>query len=132
VILGPLGSERTFRGAMFQIMGRAVPDELHDMWLSLSAGGGRWVQHSLLRYIDDRREFAERWREALEGYTGPTLFIWGPADPISGAHVLERLRERIPHAQFAELDEDPATGHYPQLENPAAVSLALIGFLISN
>jgi pimeloyl-ACP methyl ester carboxylesterase len=128
-VIGPLASERAFRAAMGQILGRPVSEEtLHEMWLALSAGGGRWVQHRLLRYIDDRRVFAARWQAALEGYRGPTMFVWGPADPISGAHVLERLRERVPNARFAVLDEEPRTGHYPQLENPDAVSAALLGF----
>jgi pimeloyl-ACP methyl ester carboxylesterase len=132
-VLAPLGSERTFRIAMGQILGRPVQDEtLHDMWLAMSGGGGRWVQHRLLRYIDERREFAARWQQALEAYPGPMLFVWGPADPISGAHVLPRLRERIPNAQFVVLDEDPPTGHYPQLENPAAVEQALLPFLAAS
>jgi pimeloyl-ACP methyl ester carboxylesterase len=57
------------------------------------------------------------------------LFVWGPADPVSGAHVLPRLRERLPDARFVVLDEEPATGHYPQVENPEAVAAALSEFL---
>jgi pimeloyl-ACP methyl ester carboxylesterase len=120
------------RGCLAKI-GLPVPtlgeETLHDMWLALSAGGGRWVQHRLLEYIDDRKVYAARWEAALESYPGPTLFIWGPADPVSGAPVLQRLRARIPDAQFVVLDEPPVTGHYPQLENPEAVSHALVEFL---
>jgi pimeloyl-ACP methyl ester carboxylesterase len=57
------------------------------------------------------------------------LFVWGPADPVSGAHVLPRVRERLPNARIVVLDEDPATGHYPQVENPVAVAAALTTFL---
>jgi pimeloyl-ACP methyl ester carboxylesterase len=129
-VLGPLSTERTFRMSMGKILGRPVGEEtLHDMWLALSAGGGRWVQHRLLEYIDDRKVYAARWEAALESYPGPTLFIWGPADPVSGAPVLQRLRARLPDAQFVVLDEPPVTGHYPQLENPEAVSHALVKFL---
>ncbi len=129
-LIAPLGSERTFRKAMGQILGRPVSDEtLHEMWLSYSSGGGKGVQHRLLRYIDERREFATKWVGALEGYSGRSQFIWGPADPISGAHVLERLRERIPRADYVVLDQTPATGHYPALENPDAVAQALVRFL---
>jgi pimeloyl-ACP methyl ester carboxylesterase len=129
-VLGPLSTERTFRMSMGKILGRPVGEEtLHDMWLALSAGGGRWVQHRLLEYIADRKVHAARWEAALESYPGPTLFIWGPADPVSGAPLLERLRARIPDAQFVVLDEPPITGHYPQLENPEAVSDALMKFL---
>lgn len=115
---------------MGKILGRPVGEEtLHDMWLALSGGGGRWVQHRLLDYIDDRTLYAARWEAALEGYPGPTLFIWGPADPVSGAPLLERLRTRIPDTEFVVLHQPPVTGHYPQLENPEAVSDALVKFL---
>ena len=129
-VLGPLSTERTFRMSMSKVLGRPVGERtLHDMWLALSAGGGRWVQHRLLKYIDDRKVHAQRWEAALESHPGPNLFIWGPADPVSGLPVLERLRTRMPEAQFVVLDQPPATGHYPQLENPAAVSDALVRFL---
>jgi pimeloyl-ACP methyl ester carboxylesterase len=130
VVLGRLTTERTFRAVIRSIMGRPVSDDvLHQMWLSIEHGGGARVQHALLAYIDERREHADRWRTALESYAGPTQAIWGPADPISGGHVLPRLRERIPHAELVVLDEAPATGHFPQVENPEAVGAALVAFL---
>jgi pimeloyl-ACP methyl ester carboxylesterase len=129
-LLGPLGSEATFAAALGQIVGRPWPAALtHELWLATRAGGGRWVQHRLLSYIDDRRRHAQRWRAALEGYPGPTLCLWGPADPISGAHVLNRLRERLQNAAFCALEGPPAVGHYPQLEAPEAVSATLVDFL---
>jgi pimeloyl-ACP methyl ester carboxylesterase len=128
--LARLATERTFRSAMLQIMGRPPGDPvLHEMWLSVTRGGGRRIQPALLRYIDDRREFGSAWERALEGYEGPTLCIWGPADPVSGAHVLPRLRERLPQAQIIVLDATPPVGHYPQVEGPDEVASALVAFL---
>jgi pimeloyl-ACP methyl ester carboxylesterase len=134
--VGPLlalaATERTFKATMRKILGRPVSDDvLHEMWASTSKSNGRRVQHALLKYIDERREHKDRWRSALEKYAGPTLFVWGPADPISGGHVLERLRERIPTATFTVLDDSPAAGHYPQVESPAEVGRALAEFLSS-
>lgn len=130
IVLARLASEPTYASSLRSILGRPVPDEvLHEMWLATSRGNGSRVQHRLLRYIKERRKRAYRWRAALETYSGPTLFVWGPADPISGGHVLPRLRERLPEARFAVLDEPPATGHYPQLENPNAVATELASFL---
>jgi pimeloyl-ACP methyl ester carboxylesterase len=130
--LAPVISEATFAKAMRQIMGRTpASEDLHQMWLSIAHDGGRNVQHQLLRYIDERREYADRWRKALESYVGPTAFIWGPADPISGGHVIPRIRERLPRAQVTVLDEAPATGHYPQVENPEGVLAVLLPFLTS-
>jgi pimeloyl-ACP methyl ester carboxylesterase len=129
-VLGPLSSEFMYRRTFGEILGRPLPAEmLHEMWLATTANGGRWVQHDLLRYIDERRELSGRWVRALEGYDGPLAFVWGPADPISGAHVLVRLRERLPQATFVGLDDAPAVGHYPQLEDPQRVGQALADFL---
>lgn len=132
-IIAPLGSEWTFSRAMRSIMGRPVSDEmLHDMWTSASCNHGSRVQWRLLRYIDERRANADRWINALENYPGPMLFIWGPVDPISGAHVTARLRKRIPQAGYSVLDQPPATGHYPQVENPEAVAAECVAFLKGN
>jgi pimeloyl-ACP methyl ester carboxylesterase len=129
-VLQYLATERMYRRSMREILGREVgDDDLHDMWLALTMNNGRRIQHRLLRYIDDRRANALRWQSALENYSGPMLFVWGPVDPVSGAHVLPRLRERLPDARIVVLDEDPATGHYPQVENPVAVAAALTSFL---
>jgi pimeloyl-ACP methyl ester carboxylesterase len=39
-------------------------------------------------------------------------------DPISGAHMAERIRERCPDAPFIALDD---VGHWPVLEAPDRV-----------
>ncbi|MEW1912787.1 alpha/beta hydrolase [Kitasatospora sp. NPDC085895] len=134
---GPLGpllaratTERRFAASMRQVLARPVSDTaLHEMWLGIARADGRLLAPRLLRYIDERRRHAARWSAALEGYGGPMLFVWGPADPISGAHVLARVRERIPHAEVVELAGPPPTGHYPQLESPTEVATALLPFL---
>ncbi|PBC67450.1 pimeloyl-ACP methyl ester carboxylesterase [Streptomyces sp. TLI_235] len=134
---GPLGpllahamTERRFTRSMRQVLARPVADGvLHEMWLGIARADGRLLAPRLLRYIDERRTHAARWAAALEGFPGPSLFVWGPADPISGAHVLARVRERIPHAAVVELGGPPVTGHYPQVESPAEVAAALESFL---
>ncbi|NKY89098.1 alpha/beta fold hydrolase [Nocardia veterana] len=130
--LNPMMSEATFRLTLRRILGRPVSDaDLHEMWLALTDHDGRRVQWAINRYHEERRAHAERWRRALESYGGPMLFVWGPADPISGGHVLARLRERFPQARFAVLDAEPVTGHYPQVENPEPVATALAEFLVA-
>ncbi|MEU9986982.1 alpha/beta hydrolase [Streptomyces sp. NPDC048045] len=134
---GPLGpllaravTERGFRTTMRQVLGRPVPGEdLHAMWESICRDRGHRLAPRLLRYIDERRAHQARWVPALEGYGGPTLFLWGPADPISGAHVLARIRRRIPSATVSELAGPPAVGHYPQVEAPDEVTAHLVRFL---
>ncbi|BCK58160.1 alpha/beta fold hydrolase [Nocardia wallacei] len=129
-LLGPLLSESAYRMSLRRILGRPVAEsDLHQMWLATSSDGGKRIQWRLNRYHDERRANATRWQQALESCSNPTLFLWGPADPISGAHLLPRLRERLPRATFVVLDDPPPTGHYPQLENPDATASALAEFL---
>lgn len=129
-LLAPFTTRRRFAAALRPVLGREVADaDLDDLWASASRAGGHRLAPRLLRYIDERRVHAERWTAALEGHPGPALFVWGPADPISGAHVLERIRVRMPGARVEELAGPPAVGHYPQVEDPSSVAAALTTFL---
>lgn len=133
--LGPLVAramtETLFRSSIREILGRQVSQEtLRDMWLSLDAHGGTRVAPRLLRYIDERRENARRWAGALRTYPGPQQFIWGPVDPVSGAHVLPRIRQLAPEAAIVVLEEAPAVGHYPQTEAPELVGPLLVEQLV--
>ena len=79
--------------------------------------------HRLIRYIDDRREHEQRWVRALEDTTVPVAFVWGMLDPISGAHVAQRLAERLPSAPLCALLE---VGHWPPIEAPARVAAVIL------
>ena len=48
----------------------------------------------------------------------PLHFIWGMADPVSGAPVAEHIRTRVPNTHLLALD---AVGHYPHVEVPDRV-----------
>ncbi|MEU6772225.1 alpha/beta hydrolase [Streptomyces sp. NPDC046759] len=129
-VLARLTTQRRFMSSLRRVLGRNVAaEDLRDLWWSLKDRDGHRLAPRLLRYIDERREHAERWVGALETYRGPALFLWGPADPISGAHVLERIRRRLPGATVVALDGPPPVGHYPQIEHPTAVAQALTAFL---
>ncbi|MFF3649399.1 alpha/beta fold hydrolase [Streptomyces sp. NPDC002181] len=131
-LLAPFTTERRFAATLRTVLGRSPHDgDLHDLWVSASRADGHRLAPRLLRYIDERRVHRDRWVSALEEFAGPTLFVWGPADPISGAHVLARIRVRMPDAHVVELTGPPAVGHYPQLEDPETVAAALVGFLAS-
>ena len=66
----------------------------------------------------------DRWVGALERTDVPLAFVWGMLDPISGAHMAERIRERLPRAPMCALEE---VGHWPPLEAPERVAAALLG-----
>jgi pimeloyl-ACP methyl ester carboxylesterase len=60
---------------------------------------------------------------ALERTDVPLAFTWGMLDPVSGAHMAARIRERLPNAPFAALED---VGHWPQLEAPDRVVAAVL------
>jgi pimeloyl-ACP methyl ester carboxylesterase len=95
-----------------------------DIWRSMSRDDGHRILHRLIRYMLDRRDHAERWVGALETTDVPLAFVWGMLDPISGTHMAERIRERLPAAPFQALDD---VGHWPPLEAPERVAGALLG-----
>jgi pimeloyl-ACP methyl ester carboxylesterase len=94
-----------------------------DIWRATSRGGGERIGHLLIRYIADRREHERRWVGALEQTDVPLAFVWGMLDPISGAHMAERIRERLPRAPFTALAD---VGHWPALEAPERVAESLL------
>ena len=95
-----------------------------DIWAAMSRDSGQLLAHRLIRYMPDRVRHAERWVTALETTDVPLAFVWGMLDPISGAHIAERIRERRPDAPFTALAD---VGHWPPLEAPQRVAAALLG-----
>jgi pimeloyl-ACP methyl ester carboxylesterase len=94
-------------------------DAVGAIWDSMDEAGGVRQMHELLHYIADRREHEVRWRAALEGSDLPTAFVWGDLDPVSGAHMIARVEERIPSAKIVRM---PDIGHWPPLEAPHEVA----------
>jgi pimeloyl-ACP methyl ester carboxylesterase len=68
--------------------------------------------------MKEREKYRERWVGALENARVPLRFIDGLADPVSGAHLVERFREIMPHRDIIEL---PGVGHFPHFETPEEV-----------
>lgn len=94
-----------------------------DIWRATSRGEGHRISHLLIRYIADREAHRERWVSALERTDVPLSFIWGMLDPVSGAHMAQRIRERLPGSPFVALAD---VAHWPPLEAPQRVAAALL------
>jgi len=86
-----------------------------EMWRTYARDEGYVNSYLLIRYIRDRETHRDRWVGALEGTDLPLQFVWGLQDPVAGAHIAERIRERIPAARLLELGD---VGHWPSLEAP--------------
>ena len=98
-------------------------DDSADIWQATSHDGGERIAHLLIRYIRDREQHAERWVGALEHTDVPVAFVWGMLDPVSGSHMAQRIRARLPDAPFYELTD---VSHWPALEAPEQVGEALL------
>ncbi len=94
-----------------------------EIWQATARGDGQAISHQLIQYVTDRGVHGERWIGALEQTDVPTSFVWGMLDPVSGAHMAARIRERLPDAPFVELAD---VGHWPALEVPERVAAAVL------
>jgi pimeloyl-ACP methyl ester carboxylesterase len=95
-----------------------------EIWRGLTRENGELILHRLIRYMPDRVANAQRWVGALETTDVPLAFIWGMLDPISGAHIAQRIRERRSDAPLLALED---VAHWPPLEAPDTVAAALSG-----
>jgi pimeloyl-ACP methyl ester carboxylesterase len=93
------------------------------MWRAMEREGGQRIVHLLARYMVDREHHEARWVAALDRADVPLSFIWGMLDPVSGAHMAQRIAERLPEAPLLALGH---VAHWPQLEDPRRVADALL------
>jgi len=128
--LGPLVAKLTTERAFAKSLGAlfAKPpsrDEMHSFWLLASKHDGTRALAGLISYMAERRANRERWVGALVKTTVPLLVINGSLDPVSGAHMIDRLLELRPATDVVRL---PQVGHYPQVEAPDEVLAAYLAF----
>jgi pimeloyl-ACP methyl ester carboxylesterase len=120
-----LSSERFFRQQFGSVFSEGHPlsaDQADDQWSLICAGGGRTLNHKTIAYMEERFRHAERWHGALRDWPKPLSLAWGMLDPVATEKVLDAvlaLRPSAPVARFENL------AHYPQVEDPASVNVAL-------
>lgn len=127
-VLSRLMGERGFGRAFRKVFGPETQPsdiEMHDYWTLASRDHGTRALQRLLRYIDERRRYRDRWVGALIHTQVPLRLVNGPLDPVSGAHMVARYRQLIPHPDVVSLDR---IGHYPQTEAPKRTLRALLDF----
>jgi pimeloyl-ACP methyl ester carboxylesterase len=118
-----LSNEPAFRRQFAGIFSEAHPlsdEEAADQWSLLAHGGGHRLLHRLIYYNHERvtPPTAERWHGALRDWPGSLELAWAELDPICIEAVLQAVLALRPHAKVTRL---PGLGHYPQIEDPAAV-----------
>jgi len=131
--LGPLTARlstyRVFRQQYPAVY--ANPDQFNEshyraQWSLIQHGGGNRTLSGVAGYMRERVRFGDRWTGPLERFGLPFTMIWGKEDPIAVESIALRLAERNSLAKLVML---PGIGHYPQLEDPATVSIEIIGHL---
>jgi pimeloyl-ACP methyl ester carboxylesterase len=95
----------------------------HEHWLALTHGDlAGDAQRRILQYIPER---AARARELTASLTAgvPLSFLWGMADPVSGAPLARAIQDRLPSADLVAYD---GVGHCPHIETPETVAADLL------
>ena len=124
--LAQLSSERFFRQQLGAVFSEAHPlssEEAADQWSLMSYNGGRRRGHDLIAYQDERVRYADRWHGAIRDWPGELSLMWAMRDPVAGPEMLRGLQQLRPNVPVTEL---PTLGHYPQIEDPAAVAEVVI------
>jgi len=129
ILRGPLGpllarvsNPLFFRAQFARVFSPAHPltrEEAANHWSLLEHERGHRILDKLTFYLHERVEFAARWHGALRDWPGRLELAWAMRDPVATPAVLDAilaLRPRAPVTRFSEL------GHYPQIEDPAAVA----------
>ncbi len=129
ILISPLGflfgrliSDARFKASLASIFGaqtQPTKNELNDFLEVFKFNNGRRIAHQLIRYMSERAKYRTRWVGALQRTKVPFRFINGSADKVSGAHLVKRFREIIPHqTDIVELEN---IGHFPHFEVPGTV-----------
>ncbi len=105
---------------------RGLPDAyLEEMYRNFDKGTRRAVLR-LYRNTDDVSALSERIARVLAPRRIPALVVWGAADPYVPARYAEVQRQFFDVRRVALL---PDSGHWPMVDNPQAVSEAVVPFL---
>ena len=99
--------------------------ELDEFLELVKYNDGNKITHKLIQYMRERTINRERWVGALERLKQPYRMINGLEDRVSGAHLVKRFREIMPHKDIIEM---PNIGHFPHFEAPEETSRRFLEF----
>lgn len=99
-------------------------DDLERFSQLIEESEGLSITHKLNKLVFDRRAHRDRWVSAMQKTRVPLRLVNGPADPNSGAHMMQRYRELIPSPDVVSVGE--AIGHWPLFEAPDESSRAIL------
>ena len=122
-LFAKLISDAKFKKSLASVFGentQPTDEEMNDFVQVFKYNDGKRIAHKLIRYMTEREKYRGRWVGAIQGMKQPFRFINGLADKVSGAHLVKRFREVVPHqTDIIELEN---VGHYPHYEVPETVT----------
>jgi pimeloyl-ACP methyl ester carboxylesterase len=129
ILISPLGflfgrliSDSRFKRKLASVFGantQPTGKELDEFLEIFKFNDGGRIAHKLIRYMPERERYRGRWVGALQKTKVPFRFINGSADRVSGAHLVKRFREVVPHQK--DIIELEGVGHFPHFEVPEEV-----------
>lgn len=107
--------------------GNATDEILNAQSAQVFAKDGDLVIAQILRYLDERREFYDRWVGTLTNFrTAPLSVYWGVQDPVAVIAMADRIKLWSPTTDLYKIQE---SGHWPSIEVPDIISDAILARL---
>lgn len=111
---------------------------LHSEWMEatwrlLKYKGHAEVVGTMLHYMDDRVQNVDRWKDAMrtalkaaKNHTIPFCLVNGPADPVSGRHLVDYFHQEFSQDKRLSNILADHIGHWPLLEAEAETLQAMV------
>jgi pimeloyl-ACP methyl ester carboxylesterase len=88
------------------------------------AKDGDLIIDQILLYLNERKEFYDRWVGTFAHFrTAPLSIYWGVQDPIAMVAMAERIKTWNPTTDLYRMKH---SGHWPSIENPDIIAEAII------
>jgi pimeloyl-ACP methyl ester carboxylesterase len=104
--------------------GKATDEILNAQAAQVFAKDGDLVIAQTLRYLDERREFYDRWVGTFANFrTAPLSVYWGVQDPVAVIAMADRIKLWSPTTDLYKIQE---SGHWPSIEVPDIIADAIL------
>ncbi|MET7425482.1 alpha/beta hydrolase [Dactylosporangium sp. NPDC005555] len=126
-------------GELLSLPPDAAPSRVFDVLDRYTpAAYGRWDDRQQAHAATQRAQFAleawsgfwagtdNGWLDDLATLPAPVLVLTGDRDALTGVRIGDVVAAGLPHARHETI---PGAGHYPWVDEPAAFTAAVAGFL---
>jgi pimeloyl-ACP methyl ester carboxylesterase len=102
----------------------ASEETLDIMAAQIFAKDGDLVMVQMLRYLNERNEYYDRWVGTLTGFhSAPMSVYWGLQDPVALEPMVNRIKAWRPVTDVYKM---PDVGHWPSIEVPERIGKAIL------